>query len=262
MVTKSDTDTSALDVDALLSQADSLMDEVQASLGEGGMGAAAATQGTGEGSPPTPGASAEAVTAENAIHDMAEEITSSADKADADAIMAMLNPGEADDGNASSALQPDSTAAPATEPSNPSGSTEAPAPEAATTNDSPPAPATGTPAQATSKPAIVAGSTATEEWMNAMPDDQVPSIPDVNESDAQPASQAAEAIRVRSRQAGACLTGLLRHLVRLPIDIVILLDRPFAGLGSGTKSLIGYTAIGTLAIALASWIYGGLRQPL
>jgi hypothetical protein len=49
------------------------------------------------------------------------------------------------------------------------------------------------------------------------------------------------------------LGGAVAHA---PIDLLVLLDRPFARLSTGAKTFIGYAAIGTLIVGITTWLLG------
>lgn len=62
------------------------------------------------------------------------------------------------------------------------------------------------------------------------------------------APQPASASRILPRAAAA--------VAHVPIDLLILLDRPFSRLNAGAKTFLGYAAIGTLIVGLATWLLG------
>lgn len=52
----------------------------------------------------------------------------------------------------------------------------------------------------------------------------------------------------------------LTSLARLPLTLLILLDKPFARLSLGAKNLIGCAAVGTLVVAVAALAIGSLSR--
>ena len=246
------------EIDALLSQADSLMDEVQAGLGSEESTSTSTTNQSPQGDPsPVKASFADARPAEPGVEEMAKQLASSADQADTEAIAAVL---EADDAakqaelkhtgdetnDQAPAISPPSTAPEAVPPAAPEASLPA-APDASL----PAAPEAAPPAATTSSPA----------WMTEISDDRVPSVPGLQDGKAQPATREVSAIAIRSRYVKSRLCEIACRVAHLPVDALVLADRPFARLAPRVKTMIGCGAIGTLLIALATWTYGSLRQP-
>ena len=238
----------ASDVDSLLSQADCLLDDVQANVA-GDQAAEAPAEALATPSPISDNAASTAI--DEAIHDMAAEITAPTDTADADATAALLN----SNGPEEEPAKPESPEPPNPPPPASSDSAE---PEVKV---EPQVSAVPEPVQSP-QPAQSPAEPAPAEWMAENPNDQVPDIPEAQDSTSAGGQEAnpAAPTRLPVRQRSGTLRSVARGFARLPLDILILLDRPFARLGPGTKSAIGVLAIGTLALAAATWIYGNLHH--
>lgn len=81
--------------------------------------------------------------------------------------------------------------------------------------------------------------------------ESLPHIPETLTSEEAPARE-----RSASRPAGAAriLPRAAAAVAHVPIDLLILLDRPFSRLSAGTKACLGYAAIGTLIVGIATWL--------
>ncbi|MBI4579421.1 MAG: hypothetical protein HY718_06935 [Planctomycetes bacterium] len=224
----------------ILSQAEevsSRTDQGSTVANETPSGAPTSSDGTESASPVPLGTSsaADSISRSTAdqLRDMAEQIAAPTEDADADAIMAVLAPGDA---GAAAPGKPDTPtdapsevrpgAAPSTEESSPglsqtdsSSTTQAPSPETAVAPES-----------------VTAATTTIE-----------PTQP----VEAPPAPSSATPLPSVGRL--ACCLWFVAHL---PVDLLIVLDAPFARLNPTLKTLIGYAAIGTLIVASGTWIAG------
>lgn len=205
------------DIDALLAQADSLMDEMASNLG-GSDGAAVST--TGETSGPT-SADTDAADCDPELQAIADDLTAFTATVDSESVV------------------------------EPSGD------EGGESTDE------GSEAEPTAKrssDASSGASAAPAEWVDeaqmsgdAMSIQGLPTIPDeqgATEEPVAPATLANTARRLPVR--------LLRGVIHSPIDALVLLDRPFARLGSQVKTCIGFVAIATLLMAAGTWVVGGM----
>ncbi|NLX13461.1 MAG: hypothetical protein GXY44_07390 [Phycisphaerales bacterium] len=84
-------------------------------------------------------------------------------------------------------------------------------------------------------------------------EEQPTTIPAGAAEQVETADQAVVNSRYRLRALPADLAALTLKLV---IQILIIIDLPFARLGRGLKNILGYAAIGTLFVAVGTWMAG------
>lgn len=214
------------DIDALLSQADALLNDVQTDFGGQTDSPVQAGQSTSKASEPT--------SREEDIQHLAEEVSFSAKDVDAEAVAALLN-------------SPDLTADADADPAEKDESAEDEPAEAELDTSHKP-------------------QSAPQDWLNeaASADDLIPSIPDENTrveaSGSRPVAAIGAARKLLAGTLGQYTVGkYIARLFRLPMEFLILLDRPFAKMDQKAKSFLGYAAIATLMVATGTWIYGDLR---
>lgn len=229
---------STQDIDALLAEADSLMNDMDASLGGTESDAPGQDIGSAQGesndlvataSAPADQAavrtpSGEAVSnEEQPISDIVEGLSSFADEVDHGAVSKCL------DANGSETAISGQPATPVNLPAD--GPTPAP-----------------------------------QEWVNeaelgqdtGTAAENVPSIPEERSGPAPAVVAVARRAKAGGERDG--LVGPVGKALHLPIDILILLDYPFARLGPNVKAGIGGAAVATLLVAIGTWIVASLHH--
>lgn len=198
---------SSQDIDRLLAEADSLMNDMAASLGKSPAAAPVAATA------PPPPAPSESESDEASMNKIVDGLAAAVETADHEAIIDRLN-------------------------------AERPAPPPTTTAEAPaeaPGPGSHNVPQERLAEADLAEDTSTAS--------SLPSISDVPSAEDTPAGPSP---RLRFEWA--------RMILRAPVDLLILLDRPFVRLSTPLKSCIGYVAIATLLTAAGTAVLGSMLR--
>lgn len=191
---------STQDIDALLAQADSLMNEMASKMGD------------------KPAEEVETPGAGDAVD---QELSGSTDGfSDANSA---VDPEAVADGLTAEALDP-----PQSVPLNPRNHGDGPGPT--------PAPSDWV-EEASASP-------------DHMADQPVPLIEEASDDDSAAAILPSAAVQKTRR--------VVTAVFHAPIDLLVLIDRPFARLGPTVKTCIGYAAVATLVIAAGTWIAGSV----
>jgi len=258
-------DMSADDIDALLSELDASVREADASEGRHAAGPSSPPR-TAEPGGATTGASHEAVAAgpQSSLPD-----TDASPQNPSEAVAQLGSIVDGLDAEDDPQPTPDDHESPVAEAAG------APPPTEASAEDHPPEEAGSLPtlevdAGQENTPAQIE---ARGEGDNAAPGTEVPSLdPEITETGPPPATQ--EATDVTPESAPAVQTAvrrcygprglagrIARGAVGAAVGGLVVLDAPFARMSTGTKAIIGYIGIGTLLVALGTWIGGSLLLP-
>jgi len=111
---------------------------------------------------------------------------------------------------------------------------------------------------------VLGPRSAPEEWVaeaeagkDGQAGEQLPHIPETLTDSGD--TTAGRIGRILGRVAESGPVSVAKIPLRVLVHVLVVLDRPFAGLGHGVKTVLGYVAIGTLLVAMGTWLVGSLQ---